>query len=155
MRIGELARSTGLTPDTIRYYERLGLLPRVPRRPSGYREYPEGAVMRIRIIQNAARLGFPLKEIARFLCVRDDGGAPCDQVRAYGGRLLQQMDERIRELTEARAAMAATLRQWDQRLSATPPGSRAHLLEGTSPADNRRPQKTQIGLATEGHRKHR
>lgn len=129
MRIGALAREAGVTVDTIRYYERLGLLPRPARTPSGYREFPDGAVARLLVIRNAIRFGFPLKEIARVLKVRDAGGVPCDHVRAFGQKLLAQMDERIAELAATRAAMDRTLRDWDARLRRAGGGKRAHLLE--------------------------
>ncbi|HJU43909.1 MAG TPA: heavy metal-responsive transcriptional regulator [Vicinamibacterales bacterium] len=133
LRIGQLARDSGVSADTIRYYERLGLLPRPSRTPNGYREFPDGAVTRVHVIRNAVRFGFPLKEVARFLKVRDAGGAPCDQVRAVGQKLLIQMDEKIAELVTTRAAMAATLQDWDTRLARAGGGHRAHLLEAVPP----------------------
>ena len=133
LRIGQLARDSGVPVDTIRYYERLGLLPRPARAPNGYREFPEGAMMRLTLIRNAVRFGFPLKDVARFLKLRDAGGAPCDQVRAFGQQLLAQMDEKIAELATTRAAMAATLQDWDRRLARAGAGQRAHLLEAVPP----------------------
>lgn len=132
MRIGQLARESGVSVDTIRYYERLGLLPKPARTPAGYRVFPDGAVTRLLVIRNAIRFGFPLKEVARVLKVRDAGGAPCDQVRAFGQKLLGQMDERIAELVSTRDAMDRTLREWDARLRGAGPGKRAHLLEDVS-----------------------
>ena len=143
MRIGELARQSGVSIDTIRYYERLGLLPRPARTPSGYREFPEGAVTRLLVIRNAVRFGFPLKEVARVLKVRDAGGTPCDQVRAFGEKLLVEMDEKIAELTATRAAMNATLRDWDRRLAKAGAGTRAHLLEAV-PAGLNKPRGVRI-----------
>ena len=70
MRIGELALASGVSSDTIRYYERIGLMPRATRTPSGYREYPAGARNRIRVIRNAVQLGFPLQEIGNVLRIR-------------------------------------------------------------------------------------
>jgi DNA-binding transcriptional MerR regulator len=129
MRIGQLAAKTGVTADTIRYYERLGLLPAPARSASGYREYADGVVTRVALIRNAVRLGFPLKEILRFLHVRDAGGAPCRQVRDYGEHLVKEIDSRITELGVMRKSMNVILREWDKRLSQTAKGSRAHLLE--------------------------
>jgi DNA-binding transcriptional MerR regulator len=128
MRIGQLARASGVAVDTIRYYERQGLLQRPARGQNGYRLFSEGAVTRLQLIRNAVRFGFSLKEVARFLKVRDAGGAPCDQVRQAGQRLLTQMDEQIAELAATRAAMAATLEDWDRRLARAGAGQRAHLL---------------------------
>jgi len=129
MRIGELARTSGVSPDTIRYYEKIGLLPKARRTVSGYREYPDGAGNRIRVIRNAVQLGFPLKEIAKVLRIRDSGGAPCRQVRDYAHELVRQIEQRIGELRTEQQAMQAMIRDWDGRLAQTPPGTRALLLE--------------------------
>ena len=130
MRIGQLAQSTGVSPDTIRYYEKIGLLPAARRRESGYREYPDGAGNRVRVIRNAVQLGFPLKEIAKVLRVRDAGGAPCQQVRDYAQALVAQIAQRIGELETEKQALVGMIRHWDDRLARTSPGARAHLLEG-------------------------
>lgn len=129
MRIGELARTTGISAGTIRYYEKRGLLPKVQRTASGYRAYPDGAVNRIRVIRNAVGLGFPLNEIAKVLKLRDTGGAPCLQVRDYARELVTQMERRIDELKSERQSMLAMIREWDQKLAQTRPGARANLLE--------------------------
>ncbi len=64
MTTGELAKRAGVGVETIRFYERKGLLPEPPRRYSGYREYPEAAVGRVRFIRRAKELGFTLKEVS-------------------------------------------------------------------------------------------
>jgi MerR family copper efflux transcriptional regulator len=128
MRIGQLALATGVSTDTIRYYEKIGLLPRPQRTASGYREYPSGAGNRIQVIRNAVQLGFPLDEIAKALRVRDAGGAPCRQVRDYAHALVQQIEERIDQLTAERRSMLAMIDAWDGKL-AQARGERAHLLE--------------------------
>jgi DNA-binding transcriptional MerR regulator len=112
--------------DTIRYYERVGLLPPPPRSHAGYRRYSDDAVARIVFVRSAARFGFALKELAGFLRARQQGRPPCRSVRAAGERLLQDLDRRIAELQTARATMAATLAEWDVRLAA---GEPARLLE--------------------------
>jgi MerR family copper efflux transcriptional regulator len=129
MRIGQLAESTGISRDTIRYYEKIGLLPAPRRRESGYREYPDEAGNRIRVIRNAVQLGFPLKEIAKVLDVRDAGGAPCRQVRDYAHGLVAEIDHKIVELKAEKRAMLDMIGRWDARLAQTKPGARAHLLE--------------------------
>ena len=133
MRIGQLARLTGVSPDTLRYYERIGLMPKPHRAASGYRDYSDGAVNRVRIIRNAVHLGFPLHEIAKVLKVRDEGGAPCRQVRDYATSLIERMEQRINELTVERNTMLAMLRTWDQKLTVA--GSApARLLESLPPS---------------------
>jgi len=129
MRIGELARCTGVSIDTLRYYERIGLLPKARRSDNGYRDYPPEVRNRLRVIRNAAALGFPLKEIASVLRIRDAGGSPCRQVRDYAVSIVAQLEERIAELKAERRAMLALIEQWNARLSKTPEGQRAHLLE--------------------------
>jgi DNA-binding transcriptional MerR regulator len=128
MRIGELAQSAGVSADTIRYYEKIGLLPPARRSESGYREYPSNAGNRLRVIRNAVQLGFPLVEIAKVLRVRDSGGAPCRQVRDYAKELITQIEQRIEALKVEKASMAAMVADWDARL-AHANGARAHLLE--------------------------
>lgn len=127
--IGEAAARTGVSRDTIRYYERIGLLPAAPRSDGGYRRYGADAIARILFVRTAAKFGFNLKELTGFLQARQQGRPPCRSVRAAGTRLLETMDRQIAELTQARATMASTLAEWDARLAATPEGVPAHLLE--------------------------
>jgi DNA-binding transcriptional MerR regulator len=145
MRIGELARTTGISADTIRYYEKRGLMPKAQRTDSGYRAYPDGAANRIRVIRNAVGLGFPLDEIARVLKVRDSGGSPCRQVRDYARALVTQMERRIDELKTERQSMLAMIREWDEKLAQTRPGARANLLEMESmPIRAARPRESRL-----------
>jgi DNA-binding transcriptional MerR regulator len=133
--IGEVAAASGVSRDAIRYYERLGLLPKAARTAAGYRKYPQGVLGRLALVRNAQRFGFSLTEIAGFLRVRDRGGKPCHAVRAAGERMLKAMDAQIAELQSARKQMDDTLRSWGQRLNRTPTDEQAHLLEtlGRSP----------------------
>jgi DNA-binding transcriptional MerR regulator len=81
LRVGQMAQLTGLSTDTLRRFERKGLL--VPGRSSnGYREYSPEAVQRIRLVQRALSVGFTLDELARVVRIRERGGAPCREVRA-------------------------------------------------------------------------
>src|SRR6266516_758737 len=77
MTIGKAAALAGVSVDTIRYYERLGLLQKAARTRAGYRIFPAAVVNRLTLVRNAQRFGFSLREIAGFLRVRDTGGAPC------------------------------------------------------------------------------
>src|SRR3954451_6182740 len=106
--IGEAARRAGVSPDLIRYYERVGVVPRAPRTAGGFRYYSEDTIGRVLFARNAIRFGFTTKELARFLKARDTGRPPCATVRAAGQRLLEQMDERLARLNEARASMVDT-----------------------------------------------
>jgi DNA-binding transcriptional MerR regulator len=129
LRIGTVAERAGVSPDTIRYYERLGLLPKPQRTPAGYREYPDTIVNRIRVVRNALRFGFSLREIGGFLRVREAGGRPCQQVRIAAQQILDAVEAQIAELTVARSEMKDTLRDWDRRLARTPKDAPARLLE--------------------------
>src|ERR1700727_4038370 len=77
---GALAKSAGVSPDTIRHYEKIGVLPRASRTQSGYRVYPASALERVLVVQRALRIGFTLAELAEVLKARDAGGAPCQLV---------------------------------------------------------------------------
>jgi MerR family mercuric resistance operon transcriptional regulator len=129
MTIGKVAAAAGVSADTIRYYERVGLLPRPARTASGYRQYAPAVVNRLTVIRNAQRFGFSLNAIAGFLRTREAGGTPCHDVRAAAQRILDAVDSEIRDLVATRAEMRRTLRQWDRLLAATPPGRQARLLE--------------------------
>ena len=129
LKIGDVAVRAGVSRDTVRFYAKLGLLPRAARTSSGYRQYSESAVERIRLVRTASRAGFSLKELASFFRARAQGQAPCRSVRAAGARILGALDQQIAELTASRDAMRATLQDWDDRLSRTPHGQPARLLE--------------------------
>ena len=127
--IGEAAARAGVSPDTLRYYERRGALPKAARTSTGYRVYSEEAVARVRFVRNALRFGFSLKQIARFVQSRDAGHPPCRDVRAAAERILGEMDRQIEELQAARADVRDALVDWDRRLAGTPDGAPARLLE--------------------------
>jgi DNA-binding transcriptional MerR regulator len=129
LRIGDVARRAGVSADTIRYYERLGVLPRPPRTNAGYRQYSASAVDRVLLVRNALRFGFSLRDLSRFFRTRGAGDAPCREVRASAARILAEVDRQIVELTAAREAIRRTLDDWDHRLDRTPANRPAHLLE--------------------------
>jgi DNA-binding transcriptional MerR regulator len=129
VRAGELARLAGVSTDTLRLYERKGLLPKARRAANGYREYSPDAVQRVLLVRQAVALGFTLGELVRILKVRDHGGAPCHEVRALGAQKLALLDQRVEELTRARQRLRDVLAHWDRILSVTPHGARAALLE--------------------------
>jgi len=137
LTIGDVAARTGESRDTIRYYERVGLVPKPIRTPAGYRQYRDGIVNRLALIRNAQRFGFSLREIGGFLGVRDGGGKPCHDVRAAAARMLDAVDRQIAELTATRRAMKATLKTWDATLAATPANRPAFLLDSLEPAPAR------------------
>jgi DNA-binding transcriptional MerR regulator len=129
MRAAALARLAGVSTDTLRLYEKKGLLPKPARSPNGYRRYSSAAGSRVRLIRQALALGFTLDELARILKVRDAGEIPCRGVRALAGEKLALLDARLAELARARERLAAVLVRWDSILAETPNGARAALLD--------------------------
>ncbi len=129
LRSGELAKLTGVSTDTLRHYERLGVLARPRRTDAGYRMYPRDAVQRVQLVRRAMSVGFSLAQLVRILGLRDRGGAPCRQVRALAVSKLGQIDERMQELLLMREHLEELIAIWDQRLERTPEGQRAGLLE--------------------------
>ena len=125
----ELSRACGVSTDTLRHYERLGLLRGTTRTASGYRRYPAGAVGRIQVIQRALAVGFSLKELASVFGQRERGGAPCQHVRLLVAERLAALDARLRDLSALRDEMRRVVEEWDARLDATPKGQRAQLLD--------------------------
>ncbi|HLW76162.1 MAG TPA: heavy metal-responsive transcriptional regulator [Bryobacteraceae bacterium] len=130
MRSGELARECGVSVDTLRHYERMGVLPRPRRSAAGYRQYGPEALKRVRLVRRALEIGFTLEELAGILRVRDSGGAPCREVRALAESKLEQVIQRIADLGDLRDHLRRVLANWDRRLEQTPAGARAGLLEG-------------------------
>jgi MerR family Zn(II)-responsive transcriptional regulator of zntA len=111
LTIGELARHAGVTPDTLRYYERLGLLPPAPRTGAGYRLYDPAMAERLAFIGKAKALGLSLDEVREVLRVAADGTPPCEHVRAALSRRLGEVEARIAELEELRSTLARALRR--------------------------------------------
>jgi DNA-binding transcriptional MerR regulator len=107
LRVAELAEAVGLSRDTIRYYERAGLLPPPARTPAGYRTYDAGAVDRLRFIQGAQRLGLKLRDIADLLAVRDTGVCPCEPAEQLLRRRLAELDAEMARLATLRRQMVA------------------------------------------------
>lgn len=136
LRSGRLAKLAGVSTDTLRHYERLGLLPRPRRSANGYREYPQKTLDRVRLVQRALRVGFTLAELARILKSRDKGGVPCREVRALAETKLRNLEEQLRELTCLRDDLRATLKDWDSRLASAANDERAGLLEALVAAES-------------------
>lgn len=124
-----VATATGVSTDTLRYYERLGLLSGVTRTGSGYRRYRPDQIQRVQLIQRALLIGFSLQDLARALRRRESATPPCHEVRALVASRLDALDERLDELERLRAAMQGLLAEWDVRLAQTAAGQPARLLD--------------------------
>jgi DNA-binding transcriptional MerR regulator len=114
MRIGELAQRAAVTPDTIRYYERVGLLGRAPRAPNRYREYAAATLDDLRFIHKAQALGLKLHDIQEVMEVAAGGRAPCEHVRAALATRLGEVEARLRELRSLRATLREALARVDR-----------------------------------------
>jgi DNA-binding transcriptional MerR regulator len=125
----EVAKLTGISPDTVRYYERNGLLPLAPRTAGGYRLFPRHALRRVKIIQRSLSLGFTVKELSAIFRERERGGRPCERVRQLGVEKLASLEKTIRELKAKRNEMKRTLLSWDKLLRTRGKNEQAYLLE--------------------------
>ena len=108
-RIGQVSRLTGLSVDTLRYYERIGLLPPVARGPGGVRLYGERDLARLRFIQRAQRMNFTLEEIGQLLAMREDPQNARDDVRRLTARKLEAVEAALQELTHLRDELTLLL----------------------------------------------
>ena len=111
LTIGELARQAHISVETIRYYERRGLIPPPPRRPSGYRQYPHDTVTRIRFIKQAQQLGFSLREIRELLALRLDPNTTCENLRVRAEAKLVDIEDRLESLQRMREALMRLIEQ--------------------------------------------
>ena len=105
IRTGEVAARAGVNIQTLRYYERRGLLKEPPRRPSGFRKYPEEAVRVVRFIKHAQELGFTLREIDELLRLRQDRDRTCAQVRRAAEAKIADIDFKLSRLAAVRSAL--------------------------------------------------
>ena len=102
LTIGKLAKQSGITIATVRYYQRIGLLIEPEKPAKGYRIYPVAAISRIRFIKRAQQTGFSLKEIAELLLL--DSGQ-CVDIRKFAELKLQQIEKQIQDLKALRHAL--------------------------------------------------
>jgi Hg(II)-responsive transcriptional regulator len=107
--IGDLARETGVNIETVRYYERRGLLPKAARSPSNYRLYDTDAKRRVNFIKRAQSLGFSLREINTLLSLQATPRAKCEDVRAYAEAKTQEIDNKIRSLKAMQKALRSLI----------------------------------------------
>ena len=112
LTIGRLARAAGVNVETVRYYQRVGLLEEPPRPAGGYRTYPPDTVERIRFIKRAQKLGFRLQEIRELL---ELGEASCRDVQQRARRKREQIDRQIADLQALRNTLDTLIRTCEER----------------------------------------
>lgn len=129
LRSGELARLANVSADTLRHYEKIGILPCPPRTESGYRMYAASAVDRVKLVQYALQLGFSLAELSEVFHIRDSGGAPCRRVLRLAEHKLAALNDQIAHLRRAERYLRRLVGDWRSRLSRTSRGKKALLLQ--------------------------
>ena len=129
MRIGELAQAAGVTPDTIRFYEREGLLSPPERLPNGYRTYSLVALQDLNFIRKGQALGLRLSDIREVMLLTADGLVPCNRVRSAVGARLKDVDRRMSELRELRITLKSALARLDAAQVGSP-GCRCAAIDG-------------------------
>ncbi len=110
--IGQLARQAGVNIETIRYYQRLGIISEPPKPEQGYRVYPHESVERILFIRRAKQLGFSLKEIAELLAL---GDGHCDDVRLHAENKQAQINKQIRDLQNLQQTLDKLIKTCQQK----------------------------------------
>lgn len=119
MKIGELSGQTGVSIDTIRYYEQRGLMPPAARSASGYRQYSADDVSRLTFIVQSKELGFTLEEISQLLAIRADN-RNCAEVRAVAEAKAGEIEARIRKLSRMRQILLTLAEQCERSSDADP-----------------------------------
>jgi len=125
LKIGEVARKADVGIETIRFYERRGLIPSPSRSPAGYRQYPEDVVRRLLFIKNAKELGFSLKEISELFSLRVKSKTSCGDIKKRAERKIADINERIKTLQRMRNA----LRKLSSQCKGTGPVGDCPILE--------------------------
>lgn len=124
LTIGQVAKRAGVTHDTIRLYERYGLIEKPERAPNGYRQYTEEVINRLRFINRAKVMGFTLKEIAELLEIRRTSQNTCDDMHEQATLKLTDVDQKLSELQQLRQALKKVIDTCEQQK----PGSPCPLL---------------------------
>jgi DNA-binding transcriptional MerR regulator len=134
-RIGKLAEACGVSPDTLRHYERKGVV-KAARSANGYRRYPQEAFARIQLVRRALAMGFTLDELGTVLKMRERGGVPCRRVRELAAEKLSAVESQLSTLLILRDELQRALKDWDQRLAQNDPAVPAGLLEALAASKN-------------------
>ena len=129
LKIGEVARLSGIGIEALRFYERSGLLGRPGRTASGYRVYDRAVLQRLDFIKRSQILGFSLDEIKRIIADKEAGKSPCHEVREIVRRRLGELDEKLNEMRRHRKELGAAFKNWEE--TGELDGNICGLIEGT------------------------
>ena len=113
--IGQVAKLAGVKTDTIRFYERVGVLPKPSRTASRYRVYDNAALNQVKFIRKAQALGFSLDEIRRIMSLRGQGKEACRCVIAIAEATLSETESKLNELRRSRDKLTINLTQWKRK----------------------------------------
>lgn len=105
LSIGQVAKQTDVSVETVRFYEKQGLIAPPQRSDAGYRQYPPETVKRVRFIQHAKEVGFTLKDIGELLELRREPGTSCTDIKIRATRKIEEVDQKIQDLNRIRDAL--------------------------------------------------
>lgn len=114
LKIGDVAKLSGIGIEALRFYERSGLLGRPGRTGSGYRVYDTAVLQRLDFIKRSQLLGFSLDEIKRIIAEKEAGKSPCREVREIVRRRLDELDDRLQEMRRHRRELGAAFQKWEE-----------------------------------------
>ena len=105
LSIGQVAKQTGVTVETVRFYEKQSLIVAPQRTDTGYRQYPLDTVKRVQFIQHAKEVGFTLKDIGELLALRQRPGTSCTDIKLRATQKIEEVDQKIHDLNRIRDAL--------------------------------------------------
>ncbi|HEX3130376.1 MAG TPA: heavy metal-responsive transcriptional regulator [Thermoanaerobaculia bacterium] len=121
LSIGQVSRQAGVAIETVRFYERQGLIAEPARKASGYRQYTDDVVPRLLFIKRAKDLGFSLSEVAEFLALRADSSTTCDEVRRSASEKIEEIVRKMGDLDRMKNALVELVNACDERTSSECP----------------------------------
>jgi MerR family mercuric resistance operon transcriptional regulator len=115
LSIGQVANATGVTVETLRFYEKERLLDPPSRTPAGYRQYPPETVKRVLFIQRAKEVGFTLKDITELLSLREQPGTTCSDIRLRASQKVEEVNRKLADLERIRNALVRMIGKCEGR----------------------------------------
>jgi len=130
LKVKQLAQTLEVSPDTVRYYTRIGFLTPVTSHSNGYKKYRDADIERLRFILGARHLGFSVKDIKKIMAEADKGNSACPLVRELISRRMEETEKRFEDTLALRNKMKAALKQWASKPDKVPTGNMVcHLIE--------------------------